>query len=449
MNSKKIILLLLAASGIAGADPAHALTRKFCLTNNMILSDNDLAANGNALLDGTTEAYWKTDGAQPMRGHWVRVSFRIPPSTTYTDLWTGYLDDGLGNNGGSWGAGCTPSITWADNNYIRIVVGSTAHVQGNSIGAQKNDDTYYVTTELGTITGAPPSPYPVPHSLGGDTADAFRLSMIGAYALYRHAGGESGNVYVILTGTIGGVPITESEYSGGYVKIEPGDDAAKFVVAHELGHNLVDEVVGSFATSPNYSLDIGVRCDAPNRHRMKSIEYQSAALAEGVADFYAADVFNDHYDTVGALRYWGADAPSCTSTTPPQLLNRVPTVDIEAGGPGDSSNPRHNTAVSPSGCSSSFLVDLYPQCYMETVCDGLESLSINDRGTEVDWMRTFWDMHTASSPVSFNAIMDLLRVAGAVWLGVEHDKIDDAADAIGGNTNTQWDGSSHYNGIDH
>lgn len=125
-------------------------------------------------------------------------------------------------------------------------------------------------------------------------------------------------------------------------------DSSKFVIAHEYGHvNQGATQTGSIANDCTWNMQGG--------HGMTTKEFMSCAMTEGWANFVSADGWND--DSAGAggkLRYWG----DCRGSS---------TIDIES-----------------SGDAADCVVK-----YLENNFTGY-----GGRGTELDWMRTYWDYHT-------------------------------------------------------
>ena len=137
----------------------------------------------------------------------------------------------------------------------------------------------------------------------------------------------------------------------GRINICPGQDDRKFVIAHEYGH------VNLRLSTGDYTNNCG-----GNGHGMTTAEWDSCAAMEGWAHFVAVEVWNDDEhdnsgDPPGWMRYWGPGSPL---------------IDVEGGVGGSCGGYRKWYA---QAC----------HCWPET-CDGW--------GTELDWMRTWWDYYT-------------------------------------------------------
>lgn len=144
---------------------------------------------------------------------------------------------------------------------------------------------------------------------------------------------------------------------------------------------------------------------------MASKETGKCAFHEGFAHFYAADVFNDHGDTSCSYEYskneFGSDS--------------TPEVNCESA-------------------NGDFHVK-----YMETDC---HVGGMGGYGVELDWMRTFWDMHTDYS-LTFNDLVEWMDDAEPWGTYDAYDELDEEANTIGGTLNTAWDWAKALNGIDH
>jgi hypothetical protein len=153
-------------------------------------------------------------------------------------------------------------------------------------------------------------------------------------------------------------------------------------------------------------------------HSMASREYQSCAFAEGFAHFYATDAFNSHDSEQAAFNYYKDE-----------FGLGMPVVDVEHGYVDNSQ------------------FGAFPDAFMESRACGT---AWSGRGVELDWLRTFWDMHAdGSTPISFSAITAWIDGASAWGDEDTFSKLDSAANAVGGSLNSTWDTYSSHNGIDH
>lgn len=240
------------------------------------------------------------------------------------------------------------------------------------------------------------------------------------YAVRRNPGNGTGTITVVHDGT-------GSFYSGGVVRIakddeadeeegpgDTGDSREKFTIAHELGHAILADSGGTVPATYTYTGH--EPCDsASDAHGLFSAEYQVGAITEGFGNFYAADTFNS--DT--------ADA-DCSF----QLTENGTVVNCET----------------PNAA--------FPDKYLETNCDDDENGNDWDGlGNEVDWAKTFWDVHTDStSHPSMYTIIAWIEDADdtTAWTSTNgYDLLEARANVLGGNVNTRWDVSKTYNGVDH
>jgi hypothetical protein len=213
------------------------------------------------------------------------------------------------------------------------------------------------------------------------------------------------------------------------INISTFNATRKFTSIHEMGHRMADLATGGemngaqvyTVTDPTCGAETGSG-DNGNTHSMRSEEYSSAAAGEGFAHFYAADVFNNHNEQDCSFEYY---SPVGGDTTP--------VVNCETS----------NTN--------------FPLRRHEVNCGGTAG-----NGVELDWFRTFWDVHTdAISPsvdATFSQIMN--------WIGsidpadysttTAYDELDETADGEPDVINDHWDsaapgngGGDGGNGIDH
>ncbi len=141
----------------------------------------------------------------------------------------------------------------------------------------------------------------------------------------------------------------------------------KFLVAHEVGHALEESYqFATFGTTIYLygSYDLaggGAQCDdGAEDHALTSLEFTSAAIMEGFAHFLSADAYNDHHDDTGRFTYY-KDALGF-----PRDIQLEGQSAFNAAAPWESNR------------------------FAQRVCDP----TAQNSGTELDWMRFFWDLHT-------------------------------------------------------
>src|SRR5690606_11383649 len=79
---------------------------------------------------------------------------------------------------------------------------------------------------------------------------------------------------------------------GGDIHLSENGADRRFVVVHELGHALEHFATGGGSIKKYGSSTAGCETDPGRSHEMNSREWQSAAIGEGWAHFYAAVAFN-------------------------------------------------------------------------------------------------------------------------------------------------------------
>lgn len=144
----------------------------------------------------------------------------------------------------------------------------------------------------------------------------------------------------------------------------------KFLVGHEIGHALEEGYqYAAFGTTAYLYGDYdppagGSDCDSEGElHALTSLEFTSAAIMEGFAHFISSDAYNDHNDSTGRFTYYKS------------ALGFPRDIALEG-------EPAFNMA-DPWKSNR----------FAQRVCDLTDPTSQN-RGTELDWLRFFWDLHT-------------------------------------------------------
>jgi hypothetical protein len=369
------------------------------------------------------ETWWLDDAARHLRG--MRVTVRKGTQTLVNNQ---FLGDGLGSS--DPGIGCTPTLSPStDNGTYSIDVRTEAQVNNNNVNLFNHPSTtafysftatYSHTAGAGThnVTIVPPN---------ADTVNAFNVFSAALYSVYRHNGGLSNQDFNIDYDNDNNL---SNENSGGRVRINRNGSDNKFMITHELGHRLgrlaaALDGSGSYVTEQGFCLDENADESGnplETNHSMRSMELQEAAVNEGFAHFFAADVWNDHDHDSCQFRYykriWVPGLPGSWV---------IPTVNCNAG----------TTNI--------------PLAYMESVpCS--DTAGMAGHGTEVDWMRTFWHLHR-SNATSFVDIINFIRTAQD-WnaAGKEecaYEYLDDRATAIGDPFDNLWEAASVANGVDH
>jgi hypothetical protein len=437
--------------------PATALgaNMKFCISTGTIYTDSGLAG----------EDYWTTPSP-------TEVSRLLTGGAV--EIWSGgvkrwrvgaqgYLGDGLGT--GDYGRGCTDwfYVPTANTTYT-IYVESKGEVNGWKLAVR---DRQWLNTGL--------YPYSYVHSGGAgqfnvavagltndpddmnDRWDLLNTYQAAAYSFYRHGGGMACTQSLdVMIGDVHGPGesyTTSAFYSSGSEDhdcplegngrvfiTQSGLQQKKFQVTHELGHALFYRFTGknvnncSFDDDPLETPPEGEFSDAEcgsadstpadnSSTSWHTIEYAGCAQYEGFAHFYAADVWNDHYEQDCFFKSY-------------------------TKGPGDP-----QASIPNVNCYSSST--LYPRAYMERQC-GIQAPSsrFNGLGIMIDWVRVYWNVHTDGGGVGFWTMMDWMDGAQGWLKDTAFNKLDDAAALDNGQLETNWnaavdDYASGGHGIDH
>ena len=392
---------------VKGAGGGERATMKICIEQFSAFSDA-----------GVGEDYWQSSAstARPSRGAFVGI-WR---EGTSNPIWGAILGDGRG--AGDPGSGCTEELNLPDpvGTYdYTFQIFTSGNVQGNAVNSAYDGGGILDWNFTRALTGS--GTHVVTFDPTNDTGRAFDVYMVGAYCQYRHPGGVNGETYRyrLMQNT------SNSWVNRSDDLIMIGEDAAdkKFIVAHETGH-----IVGDFGTGNNDWKTVHTMCECYNSascptpagqgsHLMISKERSRCAVAEGFAHFYSAAVFNWH----------GVGYFDCFFHYYKRIgVDNTPTVDCEvANGPFDVR-------------------------YMEVNCASPWA----GMGTELDWMRTFWDMLSANPTVPGDPTLEVDDIlawfdAADYWHNYyAFNNLDAAADLIGGDLNTHWDWFAPENGID-
>ena len=373
---------------------------------------------------GLGEDFWTNDTPtfRDARGLYVRVQRYT--ASGWTSIFTGYTGDGIGS--GDPGKGCTGDLASTGPALYQYTIWARSRVQNNTIEAWDDAGPSAWVLRSYAIGG-------IDYVVGGDTQvdistevdERLNVLMMVSYALFRHAGGLSGELLKVRVDDE-----TRYDSSANIIYISDASSDEKFKGNHETGHAIGNLTTGGMITGSNYDVADSI-CPATadgtpgNHHSLLSREHSEAAANEGFAHFYSADVFNDHDETDCWFGYYKNEYG---------LPKPIP-VDCEV-----------SNTVSGNPFSTRF---------METQCDpGLPFpiwLDIfGGHGVELDWLRAFWDVHTnGSNPPHMNTVLDWIDSADEPNNGTAYDELDEAADAYGGVILTNWNSAVNLNGIDH
>lgn len=379
------------------------VTTRICVETHANYTDN-----GFALSNGVTEDHWLADAPERMAGARYRVYAGSVPFGS--PISSGYLGDGLG--AGDPGRGCSPSFQAPS--VITVRISTYGQVQGNFVYVYNtsNSTTSFVQTispSLGGVTL-------VQVLSSGLSSRMLRIYNAASFSLFRHAGGMTGQYYRFYADK----PQNLNNPGGG-IDITMAGAGRKYTIVHELGHRLLINKIG-YSPAIDLCLVSNSQCPASaGNHSMGSKETSHCAMTEGFAHFYAADVWNRHDQRSECVfRYYKQEFGGV-----------FPTINCEGGS--NSTGGSFPNGFLTSQCSSPF----------------------GGYGTELDWMRQFWDVHTDSSNNSqnptFTAIVDWIAIAWVVdpvgWQATPVPMLDDAAEIVGGTLESQWFARKSLNDI--
>ena len=376
---------------------------------------------------GYDDYYTDNSTDMPARGARMKV---VRVSDGYV-MYDGYTDDS-----GSL-AGCTDLLTLDESKKYDVHVTSKTYVNGNYVKVWDDESTpsSFAATPWNDWrpSASETSTRPVLN------ANWVNIVAAGSVTVFRHNGGVTGATYNIY-----------DEGSSGCADASPGGSRTcntkpwitaahadnKYVISHEVGHQMQYLVDGSQTANFDYDDDDtdGVEtteCQSTQSHNMVSAEYASAAALEGVAHFIAATTFNKTSESDCWFRYyknvdWDGD------TVSDGIYWTDCELDDHCDNSGESCGPIGSGDHFGSECNSS---------------------TTDNRGVEYDYLRGFWDLRT-DEDVAFPDCMDIWDTSDPNdWnendAGSSSDdpaeRLRDAADTCG--FLSEWDAVDNYNGM--
>jgi hypothetical protein len=409
---------------------AESDTMKLCIRYDVHFVDS-----------GAGEDYW-TDPTAPRAARGMKATLLRQGQSS--PVYEGFLDDGRGEDE----EGCTPAFPVSGTASYTLRLASHGRIQGGDLFVHDYDASppapLIWVIDAGTLgpgtwlldLGPPPS----------RLVNVFNVYQASAFALYRHGGGlanDTGwNLYAARSGSPRECGVG-SCYADGSSYISEKGHAYKFIIAHEIGHQighaLNPSLTGNHCASiQDHELcpEWGCSTGACSGHSMLGYEISKCAIGEGFADFYSADVWNDHEDTDCWLRYWKAE-PEDTSPGAPRI-------NCED----DADNAEFPVGYFDRACRRPG----------PATCSGYEPGCVNGTattegvGTELDWMRQFWNLHTRGAvPPSFLEIGAWLTGTPRWGLQDAYRLLDASANADGVSTalRDNWNEHKARNAIDH
>jgi hypothetical protein len=360
--------------------PAAIVTKRLCFRQVSVSLD----ANVGEDIFASTSAQARTSMGQ---------QFIITQgSPAFIQFWSG--------DGFSGTAGCSPSRQWQTGSAA-VTAYAGGIVSGHPVGSSGS---YSFSINISSSTGDQWFDFDPTASIHKDEMNIFAIlaygivnrGTSGTQPLNFVANAGSGSSYTGDINIAGG---------GGEGPGDTGDAREKFTVTHELGHWLLD--VNADQPSVDYSITGSGSCTSTSTsHGLGAIEYQSAAMSEGFASFFAGLVYNN---------------PSQNDCFVNLAEGTVVNCDVASTG--------------------------LPVPVMETNC----ATPYAGLGVETDWHRTFWDMAKGNSP-SLTTMMSWIDTANnsTPWSNTNiYSLLNTRANGVGGTLNTDWDAASAANGIDY
>jgi hypothetical protein len=415
-----------------GAVAATYYTR-FCFNWTVDFSD----ASGSSYDD-----YYTSNGAQIARG----VYWEIRESVDNSIVATGYADES-----GTY-AGCTNSTValYSTVDYD-VIIYSKTFVNGNYVKVfDESGSPNHLANALWTDWS--------PAASGTQTADSSTVgdwvNVIAAASLtiFRHNGGVTGETYTVYAsgedaGTSGcqSHPTAGSSLNcGGAAYVAPGHHDNKYVISHEVGHNMARLVNGGSGATAPYGATQTTECSWSDvdSHAMVSLEYQGAAANEGMAHFIAATTFNDTAESDCWFAYYKS-------------------VDWDHDGDNDGAplwtDCEYSEHCDGSGESCGAAGAIAVADHFGNECNSI--WVTNNRGVEYDWLRFWWDLRT-NEDVAFYDCMTIWDVANPnSWNGAATGSDGSTCPSTGWPASrlrcaassagylTEWDGLDNYNGV--
>ena len=378
--NKLIPLLLLIAAVLLPADAAaatYAVCAKYAVSFDDARSevgDDHIVSNGDL----------------PARGAWMEVIHG-----TSTVVASGYANESGGD------IGCLSGVEGTTGYTYTVKLYSTAVIDENTVDIRNTD-----TAELNysaSWTWGPGAGSKVTFTT--DVKDWWNIAAAAGWAASRLDGGMTAKTWRWYTQECPTGSQSCIAYDSGaslwegYVCLSThgacSTDPAlrKYLLAHQMGHLSSMHANGGLIAARDLTLAADGSCDGGAGHKINSKEYQSSAAYEGIAHAWAAMAFNTYGSgqDCGFHYYVPPDDPDWNNNNAPE----------------DEWFDCDGELCSSSDCTSS----IDGTDYLSDFCGG----TLTGRGTEVDWLRFWWDLVTdGGTTVSDDDVFD-------IWLGASPD----------------------------
>jgi hypothetical protein len=414
-----------------------------------------------------TEDYWTTQVFErPPYG--ARYQVRRNGSVVKS----GYLGDGFD---ASKPAGCTDMVlntSLSANWYVYVY--SDGVVQDNYLYSYDHSkQPRMMSLYFGNNPVAGPNTKQFSQSTDEVTADVMTGYITASFALFRHAGGETGNKYYLYRcqcstipkpdGTVDCIDLanytsdctctrsadarsctvgsnaTNDSWNGWLVSsLTPKGINRKYTLVHELGHQIAYNITGGVANGCSVNLEGGGQycvTPSPTNHTFWSYETQKCAFKEAFADFYSADVWNSHSQSDCASKYYARN--NYTEPDDTKWLYYGAFFDCAGDDGGDSgSGPDDFTSGQAVGSIGVPFLDK---------CEGPQA----GRATEMDYARVLWNVHTdGSTPPTFTDIARWIRDCSGISEYNVFTRLDECAEPRNDSLEANWDANKAPHNVD-
>ncbi len=298
---------------------------------------------------GGSDDFYTDNDPKPARGVYMEIT-----TSSGASVWADYTDP-EGSD-----AGCTTTLTLSSTKTYNVRILSKADIYGNYIKVYDDSSTPAIwasSTQSFSPTASTTETFTWgPHK-------AWNLVSAAGWALQRRDAGLSGETFTFYNEACPGSGSNCYRQSDDALYI-PSDNY-KFVIAHEMGHKVAAASNGGSGAAFSYAAS---STDCPwtsSGHSITSEEYQSAAVNEGIASYYAAVIWNR------------TDESDC-------WYDPHYSLDWDQDGVGDSS--------AEFSCEGGAVAGMDAYDFTGDYC--LASGPTTNRGTQYDWIRFFWDLET-------------------------------------------------------
>ena len=332
---------------------AHAGFVDFCVQYNVYYTDASTSVGDD---------HFTSNGAKKARG----ARLVIIDTTASTTKFDGNLEE----NGTD--AGCAMDVMVVNSHNHTVKLFAEATLDTNTVEVLDDDDP--VSGEQYTYTWTPSLVGLSEKKLTTSAAEQWNIMAAAGFALDRHDGGLSSETFTFYTEACpgGGVACVREETPGvfvGYLCLEADCSVApakaKYAITHQQGHLVMIAANGGSREVASSSAAAVGGCTGGTGHNVNHSEYQSRAATEGTADIWAAMTFN--------MVSSGADCG----------FKSVQAVDWDNDG---SNNDQE------FDCDGTLYGSIDGNDYLGDECDDEAH-----HGTQLDWLRFWWDMLTDES----------------------------------------------------